>query len=314
MSENKTTIYDVGIIGAGPAGISAAIYTARAGLKTLVLGNPYESQVAELGLIENYAGFAQGVQGLELAESMDKQAKANGAKVIYEQVIEIKQDNKKYVLKSDEDESYNTKSLILAMGSRHRKMRIPGEDEYYGKGVSYCAVCDGSLYRGKPTAVLGHGNGAAKAVLYLSNISSKVYLLCNRKELGADAIYEFRLKQLENLEAHYLSRVTDIKGNDYAESLVYKEKGQEKKIDVEGIFIEFGSVPNTLLAEQLNLEVNEKGFIITDPETKATNKKGIYAAGDVCGNIRQIATAVGDGCIAAYSVQDYLREEKDLGK
>lgn len=296
------------IVGAGPAGLSAAIYTARAGLSTMVIGNPYDSQVAKLGLIENYLGYGRGIQGLEYMEEAEKQTKANGAKITYGNVISIEKEGKKFIVKTDDDETFQSKAIILAMGARHRKMRIEGEEEFFAKGVSYCSVCDGALFQGKPTVVLGYGNGAAKSVLYLSNISSKVYLLCTKKELEADAIYESRLKNKNNIEIHFNTRVTKIAGEEFVTGIIYKKEGKEEEIAVEGIFIEFGSVPNTLLANQLGVETNEKGFIKTKPETQETNVKGVFAAGDVCGRIRQMATAVGDGCIAATYVQNYLEE------
>ncbi|MHA1432831.1 MAG: NAD(P)/FAD-dependent oxidoreductase [Candidatus Heimdallarchaeota archaeon] len=307
MSEINS--FKVIIVGAGPAGLTSAIYTARAGISTLVLGNPYESQVAKLDVIENYPGFSKGVPGMELMESMEKQAQANGAKVNYASVISIEKDNGKFIVKSDEDETFSTESIILAMGARHRKMRIPGEEEYFMKGVSYCAVCDGALYQNKATAVLGYGDGAAKAALYLSNISSKVYLICSKEELGAEAIYMHRIKSKENIEIHYKARVSQISGSEYAEGLTFKQKGEPTDIKAEGIFIEAGSVPNTVLAEQIGVEINERSYIISSVETMETNIPGVYAIGDVCGRVKQIATAVGDGCIAAYQVQNYVEEK-----
>ncbi|MHA1156138.1 MAG: NAD(P)/FAD-dependent oxidoreductase [Candidatus Heimdallarchaeota archaeon] len=307
MSEKKE--YQVVIVGAGPAGLTAGIYTARAGISTLVIGNPYESQVANLGLIENYSGYAKGVQGLELMEAMDKQTKANGAKVSYDKVISIEKENGKFIVKTEEEETIEAQAVILGMGARHRKMKIKGEEEYYSKGVSYCAVCDGALYHGKPTAVLGYGTGAAKAALYLSNISSKVYLICTRKALGAEPIYENRLNTRDNIEIHYQTRVSEISGGDYVESFTFKSSNEEQKVKAEGIFIEYGSVPNTLLAEQLKIEVDERGYITSDISTMETNIPGVYAIGDVCGRIKQIATAVGDGCVAAYKVQEYLEKQ-----
>ena len=306
MSEIKE--YQIAIVGAGPAGLTAAIYTARAGFSTIVIGNPYESQVAKLGLIENYTGFAKGVEGLELMEAMENQTKANGAEVIYDNVIEIAKKDKDFIIKTDDDETLKAKAIILAMGARHRKMRIHGEEEYYMKGISYCSVCDGALYQGKPTVVIGYGNGAAKSALYMANLSSKVFLICTKKELGADAIYESRLKGKENLEIHYSSRVTKIAGEEFVTSVTYKKGGKESDIKTEGVFIEYGSVPNTLLANQLGIEVDDRGFIVTKIETLETNIPGVYAAGDVCGRIKQIATAVGDGCIAATHAQNYVEE------
>lgn len=298
----------VAIIGAGPAGLTAGIYTARAGISTIVLGNPYESQVAKLGVIENYPGFAEGVQGLVLIEAMENQAKANNVEVIYEQVISIESIEDGFSLKTEEDEIIHAKSIILAMGSRYRKIRIPGEEEFYAKGVSYCAVCDGALYRGKNTVVVGYGTGAAKAAVYLSNISPKVFLICPKKELGAEAIYEERVKEKENIEIHYLARVKEILGDEFVEKIRYKKGGEIKEIGTEGVFIEYGTVPNTVLAEQIGVQVDEKGFIMTNIETLETNVPGVFAAGDVRGRIRQIATAVGDGCTTSYSVQKYLGE------
>ncbi|MHA1504559.1 MAG: NAD(P)/FAD-dependent oxidoreductase [Candidatus Heimdallarchaeota archaeon] len=307
MSEINS--FKVIIVGAGPAGLTSAIYTARAGISTLVFGSPYESQVAKLDIIENYPGFSKGVHGMELMESMEKQAQANGAKVNYASVISIEKDNGKFIVKSDEDESFIAESVILAMGARHRKMRIPGEEEYFMKGVSYCAVCDGALYQNKATAVLGYGDGAAKAALYLSNISSKVYLICPKEELGAEAIYMHRIKSKEIIEIHYKAKVSQISGSEYAEGLTFKQKGEPTDIKAEGIFIEAGSVPNTVLAEQIGVEINERSYIVSSVETMETNIPGVYAIGDVCGRVKQIATAVGDGCIAAYQAQNYLEEK-----
>ena len=306
MSEIKE--YQIAIVGAGPAGLTAAIYTARAGFSTIVIGNPYESQVAKLGLIEKYTCFDKGVEGLELMEAMENQTKANGAEVIYDNVIEIAKKDKDFIIKTDDDETLKAKAIILAMGARHRKMRIPGEEEYYMKGVSYCSVCDGALYQGKPTVVIGYGNGAAKSALYMANLSSKVYLICTKKELDADAIYESRLEGKENLEIHYSSRVTKISGEEFVTSVTYKEGGKESEIKTESVFIEYGTVPNTLLANQLGIEVDVRGFIVTKIENLKTNIPGVYAAGDVCGRIKQIATAVGDGCIAATHAQNYVEE------
>ncbi|MFW9924803.1 MAG: NAD(P)/FAD-dependent oxidoreductase, partial [Candidatus Thorarchaeota archaeon] len=175
-------------------------------------------------------------------------------------------------------------------------------------GVSYCAVCDGALFQDKPTAVLGYGTGAAKAALYLANISSKVYLICTKKELEAEPIYEARLPMKDNIEIHYQTRISKISGGDYVEKISFKSSRDEKEVDVEGVFIEYGSVPNTLLAEQLGVEINDGGYIISDITTMETNIPGVYAIGDVTGRIKQIATAVGDGCVAAYQVQNYLEE------
>ncbi|HUT81614.1 MAG TPA: FAD-dependent oxidoreductase [Candidatus Bathyarchaeia archaeon] len=296
------------VVGAGPAGLTSAIYTARAGISTLVIGNPYESQVAKLGLIENYPGFSKGVQGLELMEEMEGQTKANGAKLSYSNVVSVEKEDREFIVKTDEDETFKAQVVILAMGARHRKMRIEGEEEYYTKGVSYCSVCDGSLYQNKPTAVLGYGNGAVKSALYLANISSKVYLLCTKKELEADAIYEARLKGKDNIIIHFNSRVTKISGDEFVTSVTYKEEGEENEIRVEGVFIEYGTVPNTLLANQLNVEVDDKGFIKCKIETQETNVQGVFAIGDVTGRIKQIATAIGDGCTAATYAQSYLEQ------
>ena len=241
-------------------------------------------------------------------EAMENQTKANGAEVIYDNVIEIAKKDKDFIIKTDDDETLKAKAVILAMGARHRKMRIPGEEEYYMKGVSYCSVCDGALYQGKPTVIIGYGNGAAKSALYMANLSSKVYLICTKKELGADAIYESRLEGKENLEIHYSSRVTKISGEEFVTSVTYKEGGKESEIKTESVFIEYGTVPNTLLANQLGIEVDVRGFIVTKIENLKTNIPGVYAAGDVCGRIKQIATAVGDGCIAATHAQNYVEE------
>jgi len=304
--------YKVIIVGAGPAGLTAAIYTARAGLSTLVIGNPYESQVAKLGVIENYPGFGKGVQGMQLIEEMANQTQANGGKIVYANVISIEKKRETFLVKSDEDEEFQAKVIIMAMGSRYRKMRIEGEEEYYAKGVSYCTVCDGALFKDKPTAIIGYGDGAAIGALYLANFSTKVYVITPKKELGAEAIYMHRLKTKDNIEIFYKAKVKKIAGDEFVNSIIFKDsEGKEQKIAVEGVFIEYGTVPNTLLAKQLGVEIDEKHFIIVDNVTLATNIPGVYAAGDVTGRIRQIATAVGDGCTAATYAQEYLEKLED---
>ena len=241
-------------------------------------------------------------------EAMEKQTKANGAKITYELVVAIEKKENIFHVKTEENTTYQAKAIVLGMGSRYRKMRVDGEEEFFAKGVSYCAVCDGALYQGKPTAVIGYGTGAVKAALYLANISSKVYLLCTKKELEAEAIYEARLPLKDNIEIHYQSKIEKISGNDFVEAVSFIKNNEQKTVKVEAAFIEYGSIPNAVLAEQLGVTVNENGYIVSNATTMETNIPGVYAIGDVCGRIKQIATAVGDGCISAYQVQSYLEK------
>ncbi len=299
-------MYDVIVVGAGPAGLTAGMYCARGGMKTLILGNVYTSQQSMGGLYENYPGFPDGIQGIELSERMLAQAQKYGAEYRPEMVEKIVHLDDTFRIKTESWE-YVGRALILATGASHRRLNVPGEDKYVTRGLSYCVYCDGSLFRGKTTAVIGYGNGAARALLYLSNICSKVHLLCPREKLVAEAVYLERLKKIQNITQTFGVEVTAIIGDDFLKGVEFMVGGVPRSIRVDGVFVEMGVVPNVTLAKDLGLEMTEGGFIKVNRLTQETSMQGVFAAGDVTGGRMQVTTAVGSGASAAISAMQYLR-------
>jgi thioredoxin reductase len=205
-----------------------------------------------------------------------------------------------------ENWQYESKAIILAMGASHRKLGVPGENEFMNRGISYCVHCDGALFRNKTVAVVGYGNGAARAVLYLANICDKVHLLTPREKLVAEAVYLERLGKLSNLTATKGAEVTQIVGNDAVSGVEYTVGGTPRSLKVDGVFVEMGMEPNTELAEGLGLELTKGGFIKVNRLNQETSMPGVFAAGDVTGGRMQVATAVGSGASAAISAMQYL--------
>lgn len=302
MNENY---YDLIIVGTGPAGLSAAIYSARMGLKTLVLGESLGS-AAEALIIENYPGFKR-ISGLELVEKMREQAEEFGAIIhLPETVVNLDLKNKIKKVKT-ESNVYTCKAVIIATGCTHKKLEVPGEEKFMGKGVSYCVTCDGPLFKGKRVAVVGGGNAATAAALYLKDLTSNVFLIHRREELRADEILKRRVVA-GGITLLFNSEVKAIIGGNFVEKiLVFNRKtGEERLLDVDGVFIYIGEVPQSSLARKAGVLVDEEGFIIVNRKQE-TNIEGVYAAGDVTGNVRQIGTAVGEGITAAVNSYLYIR-------
>lgn len=299
-------MYDVIVVGAGPAGLTAGMYCARGGMKTLILGNIYTSQQSMGGLYENYPGFPDGIQGIELSERMLSQAQKYGAEYRQEMVEKIVHLDDTFRIKTESWE-YVCRALILATGASHRKLGVPGEEKYVTRGLSYCVYCDGALFRDRTTAVVGYGNGAARALLYLSNICSRVHLLCPRERLVAEAVYLDRLKGIRNITQTFGVEVTRIVGDEFVRGIEFVVGGTPRSLKVDGIFVEMGVSPNTALAKDLGLELTEGGFVKVNRLTQETSMPGVFAAGDVTGGRMQVATAVGSGASAAISAMQYLR-------
>jgi Thioredoxin reductase len=299
-------LYDVIVVGAGPAGLTAGMYCARGGMKTLILGNVYTSQQSMGGLYENYPGFPDGIQGIELSERMLSQAQKYGAEYRQEMVEKIVHLDDTFRIKTESWE-YVCRALILATGASHRKLGVPGEEKYVTRGLSYCVYCDGALFRDRTTAVVGYGNGAARALLYLSNICSRVHLLCPRERLVAEAVYLDRLKGINNITQTFGVEVTRITGDEFVSGIEFVVGGTPRSLKVDGIFVEMGVSPNTKLAEDLGLELTEGGFVKVNRLTQETSMPGVFAAGDVTGGRMQVATAVGSGASAAISAMRYIR-------
>ncbi len=292
-------------MGAGPAGLTAGMYCARGGRKTLILGNIYGSQQSMGGLYENYPGFPDGIQGIELSESMLAQAQKFGAEYQAEMVEKIVHLEDIFRIKT-ENWQYECKALILAMGASHRKLGVPGETEYTGRGVSYCVHCDGALFRNKTVAVVGYGNGAARAVLYLANICSKVHLIVPREKLVAESTYLERMKSLSNLSTINGAEVKEILGDELVRSIEFVVGGMPRSLKVDGVFVEMGMKPNVELASALGLEITQGGFVKVNRLNQETSMPGVFAAGDATGGRMQVTTAVGSGASAGISALQYL--------
>ena len=307
-------MYDLIIIGSGPAGLSAAVYAKRAGLNMLIIEkNPVSGgQIIDTYEVDNYLGIP-GVNGFDLAMKFREHADKLGAEfadgtVTKVEVIDKGSDTKAPVYKVVTDAGeYETHTVILATGAHHSKLGVPGEEEYTGKGVSYCATCDGAFYKGKVTAVNGGGDVAVEDAIFLSRFCSKVYLIHRRDELRATRILQDELFGLPNVEIIWDSVVKEINGEDKVNSVHIEnvKTKEEKDVTIDGIFVAIGIHPSTDLFADL-LECDEKGYVVAS-EDGATSMPGIFVAGDSRKKrLRQIVTAVADGANAVTSVQDFL--------
>ena len=292
-------MYDIVIIGAGPAGLTAAIYARRGGKKTLVLeGKTYGGQIINTLDIENYPAEPK-ISGLELAKKMYIQAKDLGAEIEYEKVTEIVDNGETKLVKTEEGE-YETKAVIIATGTDYRKLGLENEEKLTGRGVSYCATCDGALFKDKEVAVAGGGNGALYEALYLADIVSKVYLIHRREELRGDEILVKKLEEKGNVEFILGSNVTKINGEEKLESI---EINNERTIEVSCLFIAIGREPKN---DFISAKKDEHGYIEAGEDCK-TSIDGIFVAGDTrTKSTRQIVTATSDGAIAATAAIKYL--------
>ena len=303
----RVTMYDMIIIGSGPAGLSAAIYAQRAKLKTLVIEREYMSggQVVNTYEVDNYPGFP-GINGFELGMKFREHADKLGAEFINAEVTDLELFGKIKKVVTDEG-TYEARTVVIATGARHRKLGIPGEEELGGMGVSYCATCDGAFFKGQSVAVVGGGDVAVEDAIFLARGCEKVYLIHRREELRAAKSLQERLFELKNIEFLWNTEVTKIYGEDHIECIGIKNKktGEKKTMDVGGIFIAVGTIPNSDLIKG-KIKVDEQGYIEA-AEDGITNVEGVYAAGDVRKKtMQQIITAAADGANAVNSAQRYL--------
>ena len=302
-------MYDIIIVGAGPAGLTAAIYARRASKKVLVLeAKTYGGQIINTLNIENYPAEPH-ISGFEFATKLYNQAKELGAEVVFEKVIDINnnEESKEVITVNNK---YIGKTLILATGSDNRKLKIDREEELLGKGVSYCATCDGAFYRDKTVAVVGGGNAAIEDAIYLSDIVNKVYIIHRRDEFRADEVLVNTLKEKNNIEYLLNSTVTKLYGDNLIESIdVTYSNGEVQNIKVEGLFIAVGRIPeNQNFSKLINLD--KSGYVIAG-EDCMTNIPGIYVAGDNrVKTLRQLVTATSDGAIAATMAVKYISNLK----
>ena len=288
-------MYDIIIIGAGPAGLTAALYAARANKKVLILeAKTYGGQIVNASLIENYPGIAD-ISGFDYATNLYNQVKKLGCDIKYQTVIRIDDDNM-VVTNTDK---YHAKAIILATGASNRKLNIPLEDKYVGKGISYCATCDGHFYKDRVVAVVGGGNTALEDAIYLSDLASVVYLIHRRDEFRGEGKYIDEINKKSNIKLILNSNVTKIIGEENLNSIEVTDNSNKKNIiDIDGLFIAIGQDPNNQIFKGL-IDLDDNGYIISSDGVH-TNRDKIYVAGDAREkDLRQLTTAVADGAIAA---------------
>ena len=299
-------IYDMIIIGGGPAGYSAALYAARAGLDVIVIERmSVGGQMALTDVIDNYPGFDEGVDGFTLGMKMQAGAERFGAKTEYASVIEVALSESPKRIVTDSVEFFG-KSVVVATGANPRRLGVDGEEELVGRGIHYCAHCDGRFYKGKTVAVVGGGNSAAEDALYLSHLAKKVYLIHRRDSLRATKIYHEPLLRAENVEFLWDSSVSDFSVDGRINGVIVEnlKSGEKSEISIDGLFVSIGRSPATELFGELELDKN--GYIVADESTR-TNIEGVFAVGDVRTKaLRQVVTAVSDGATAAHFAEEFL--------
>lgn len=304
-------MYDVIIIGAGPAGLTAGMYAARGGLNTVVLELAMPGgQAASTEKIENYPGFPEGVNGFELMNLFHKQALTFGVEFIFEEVLKL--DLKGNVKKvQTNSQTLEARTIIIAAGSKPRLLGVPGEDSFRGRGVSYCATCDGAFFRGKTVVVVGGGDAAIEEGMYLTKFAEQVTIVHRREGFRASQIAIKRAKANPKIKFELSAVVEEIMGSDHVQGVRLKgvQSGEIREIPADGVFIYVGTDPNAQFIEG-EIETNEQGYVETNSRLQ-TNIEGVYAAGDIRNTpLRQVATAVGDGALAAVEVEKYLSEKK----
>ena len=303
-------MHDLIIIGGGPAGLTAALYSARGGLRTLVFEKAVlGGKITSTDKVDNYPAIPQGVSGYELGDLMANQAKKYGAVINFEEVvsIDLKNDIKTVTTVSN---TYNAKAIILAMGTNNRKLGLKEEDNLIGKGISYCATCDGAFFRGREVAIVGGANSAVTEALYLAGLASKVHIIYRRDKFKSESINTNKLLSASNITPHLNSEVTNLIFDEFLTGIELKNNktNEISKLNVSGLFVAVGHLPNIDLVKD-QVATDQKNYIITD-DNMATNIKGVYAAGDIRSNtFRQVVTACGDGAHAANSAIEYINSE-----
>lgn len=306
------TVENVIIIGSGPAGLTAALYTARANLTPLLFtGNEIGGQVAITTEVENYPGFPEGLTGPELVEKFRKQAERFGARIEYAEVTEIDFDVQPFRIRSYDNE-YEAKAIVIATGASPRKLDVPGEVEFTGRGVSYCATCDGFFFRDKEIVVVGGGDSALEEGVFLTKFANRVRIIHRRDQLRAGFTLQERAKRNEKIEFVWDTVVTEINGNGAVESVQVRnvKTDEVSTLETEGVFVYVGHYPNSQLF-QGKLEMDDHNYLITN-RLNCTSVPGVFAAGEIADPVfRQVVTSAGEGCKAAIQVERYLAELED---
>lgn len=298
---NKNEVYDIIIIGAGPGGMTAAIYAARYKLKTLIISKDVGGVANLAHKVENWPGIIS-IPGTELMQNFKKHVQSFGIKIIEEEVEKLIPG---FEVVTASGKKFKSKTLILALGTVRRKLNIPGEDDFIGKGISYCPTCDSAFFKDKIVCVVGGRNSAAMAAILLSEYAKKVYIIYRKDKLRSDPVLTEQVEKNPKVEIIYNAEVAKVLGTKFVEKIVLKD-GKEMPMD--GVFIEIGGIPSTDLARQLKIKLSERKSIIVDDKMQ-TNVPGVFAAGDITNtSLAQIITAGGDGAKAAYSAFHFLKK------
>ena len=298
------------ILGSGPAGITAAIYAARAGLQpTLIHGDQPGGQMTITTDVDNYPGFAETVQGPWLMEQMEGQAKAVGTSIVTDTIVSLSVSQRPFEAEGELGDVYTADTIILCTGAQAKWLGIPGETDYLGSGISACATCDGPFFKGMRVAVIGGGNTAVEEALFLSNLASHVTLIHRRDELRAEKMLQDKLLGTENIDVMWSQRPDSFFGENgklAGVNLVSTRDGSEQPLNADGIFVAIGHTPNTSLVAEI-LDLDSEGYILTKPDSTCTSLEGVFAAGDVRDKVfRQAVTAAGTGCMAALEAEKFI--------
>ena len=309
MPDTGNTIYDVAIIGAGPAGLTASIYASRYKLSNIVFGKQIGGTIIDAHKVCNYPGMPD-ICGLDLGANMFEQAKMLGGEHKGEHIVDIKKESGNFNLVSDKGSRYQSKTVILALGTNRNKLNIPNEDYFLGKGLSYCATCDAMFYKGKTVAIIGGSNAATMSASMLSDIAKKIYIIYRGTELRGDQVWVDEVKCKGNIEIIYTTIVTGIEGENRVERIkLSKPFNSSEFLPVDGVFVEIGSEPNIDLSKKLSIELDDKGYIKVSKD-QSTNIEGVWAAGDCTdgsNGFRQVVTACGEGAVCANSIYSYIK-------
>ncbi len=312
IPDKKKTKFDVIIIGAGPSGYTAGIYCSRAGYDTLILSGILPGgQLVNTTEVENYPGFENGIMGQDLMIDMRKQSQRMGTTIVDDEVVDVDFRHNPYKVLTASEE-YEGRAIIIATGANPRKLGLEGEETFGGKGVSYCATCDGPFFRNQEIVVVGGGDSAIEEATFLTKFATKVHLVHRRAELRASKVMQERALSNEKIKFHWDSVVVDIKGDQKVQQAILKnlKTNEETSLDVGGLFVAIGHIPNTKIFEN-QIDLDDEGYVVLKNKTH-TNVEGVFAAGDVHDkNYKQAITAAAFGCMAAIDVDKYISESSD---
>ncbi len=312
----KDQSYPLIIVGAGPAGLSASIYASRYALPHLIISAAPGGLMAEAHKICNFP-TEEDISGVEITKKITDHAESLGAAIVTDEVVRVISKKNEFLLTTEQGEKYQATTLLLTIGTQHRRLDIPEEKKFLGKGLSYCTTCDAQFYKSQVVAVIGSGDSATTASLYLSKIAKKVYQICRGSKLHGEQIWIQQVQQDPRIEVIYEREIVGLKGNNTLERIVLDKPYQEKtEISVQGVFVEIGTVPQGLLINQLQLETTDQGYIKVK-EDLSTSVPRVWAAGDITNgsnNLRQIITACSEGAVAASSIFEFIQKQSKSQK